>query len=92
MSIAIHTDGLVIEIKELKADKTGSWFSGEAGDSEWNIKDFGMSWGICSTLGDAIRAGKDEIQSLYRDFNLCPYQVENERLNPLYHLPAASEF
>lgn len=87
MTIAIHTNGLVFQCNQLPADGAGSWYSGKANDWQWSVKDFGISWGIAPNLGQAIREASSEIDSINRDFNVCPYQIENDRLNPLYHPP-----
>ncbi len=61
--LKINIECFAINFKKLENDNEGSWFSGKAGDWQWNIENFGMSWGIAST------------QSIRKDFDVSDHDI-----------------
>ena len=91
----ITTNGLTIEFKEITIAGEGSWHTGNPGDVQWSVVNFGMSWGISANLAEAISASLAEVALIISEFGVSQneiYQMENERLNDIYHLESESEF
>jgi len=73
--LKINIECFAINFKKLENDNEGSWFSGKAGDWQWNIENFGMSWGIASTFDEAFANAKKEIQSIRKDFDVSDHDI-----------------
>ena len=71
--------GLIGNFEQLTAPTY--WIRGEIGDWKWWIENFGMSWGICSTLGEAYAAFHAEVIEIESDYDFSivsePEQAES---------------
>jgi hypothetical protein len=71
-TIMMATITFTIEFTQLTEDGEGYWFTGKAGDYQWSLAEFGMSWGIAPTFREAYANAMREIEILCEDFDMTP--------------------
>lgn len=77
----IHLNGFVGKFTQLT--EPTFCISGAIGDWQWEIENFGMSWGIRSTFDEAYSAFVEETASIQKDFDVSDaeiYAMERDRV------------
>lgn len=75
LMIQININCFIVDFQQLDQDNQGAWHSGKAGDWQWTIQDFGMSWGISPTLEQAIVDSNQEMENIRKDFDISDHDI-----------------